>query len=329
MLKPQSLAAAAIFAMTIANASCSSAWAQEPEIVKHKLSASNEPKLGLVLGGGGARGAAHVGVLKILEQNGVHPDYIVGTNVGAIVGGLYSAGISIQSLEEMFTKKSLMNSYLTVPIKLRLFAASAFSIPRMLGKRGYDGLYTGNKLGKFLNKYVPESEQDINDLKIPFGAVALNLLDGNTVNLRHGNLGSALQASCALPILRKPVKLNDGLYVDGGVVNNLPVSEAKNMGADIVIAVNLDDPDRKIPEKEFSKIGTVSHRVVTLHLKNVDKEQIKLAEIVLHPEVEQIGLMSTSSKDAATAVQAGERAALDSIDKIKRLLKDAGAVATP
>ena len=313
-----------MFALWFSGTNAGSVFAQETDDIKHNLSASNEPKLGLVLGGGGARGAAHVGVLKILEQNGIHPDYIVGTNVGAIVGGLYSAGISIQSLEEMFTKKSLMNSYLTVPLKVRLFAASAFSIPRMFGKRGYDGLYTGNKLGKFLNKYVPESERDISDLKIPFGAVALNLLDGKSVTLRSGNLGSALQASCALPILRKPVRLNDGLFVDGGVVNNLPVSEAKNMGADIVIAINLDDSDRKIAEKEFSKIGTVSHRVVTLHLKNVDKEQQKLADIVLHPDVEQIGLMSTSGKDAVNAVEAGERAALDSIDKIKSLLKEAG-----
>ncbi|MBX3073705.1 patatin-like phospholipase family protein [Candidatus Obscuribacterales bacterium] len=324
MFWSKSLIAGTMFALWLSGTNAGSVFAQETDDIKHKLSASNEPKLGLVLGGGGARGAAHVGVLKILEQNGIHPDYIVGTNVGAIVGGLYSAGISIQSLEEMFTKKSLMNSYLTVPLKVRLFAASAFSIPRMFGKRGYDGLYTGNKLGKFLNKYVPESERDISDLKIPFGAVALNLLDGKTVTLRSGNLGSALQASCALPILRKPVRLNDGLFVDGGVVNNLPVSEAKNMGADVVIAINLDDSDRKIAEKEFSKIGTVSHRVVTLHLKNVDKEQQKLADIVLHPDVEQIGLMSTSSKDAVNAVEAGERAALDSIDKIRSLLKEAG-----
>jgi len=324
MFWSKSLIAGTMLALWLSGTNTGSVFAQETDKVKHKLSASNEPKLGLVLGGGGARGAAHVGVLKILEQNGIHPDYIVGTNVGAIVGGLYSAGISIQSLEEMFTKKSLMNSYLTVPLKVRLFAASAFSIPRMFGKRGYDGLYTGNKLGKFLNKYVPESERDISDLKIPFGAVALNLLDGKTVTLRSGNLGSALQASCALPILRKPVRLNDGLFVDGGVVNNLPVSEAKNMGADVVIAINLDDSDRKIAEKEFSKIGTVSHRVVTLHLKNVDKEQQKLADIVLHPDVEHIGLMSTSGKDAVNAVEAGERAALDSIDKIKSLLKEAG-----
>ncbi len=324
MFWSKSLIAGAMFALWLSGTNAGSVFAQETDDVKHKLSASNEPKLGLVLGGGGARGAAHVGVLKILEQNGIHPDYIVGTNVGAIVGGLYSAGISIQSLEEMFTKKSLMNSYLTVPLKVRLFASSAFSIPRMFGKRGYDGLYTGNKLGKFLNKYVPESERDISDLKIPFGAVALNLLDGKTVTLRSGNLGSALQASCALPILRKPVRLNDGLFVDGGVVNNLPVSEAKSMGADIIVAINLDDTERKIPEKEFSKIGTVSHRVVTLHLKNVDKEQVKEADIVLHPEVEQIGLMSTSSKDAVNAIEAGERAALDSIDRIKSLLKEAG-----
>jgi NTE family protein len=322
MFRVRISALVALIALTFAPACAQQESDGKP--IKHKLTASNEPKLGLVLGGGGARGAAHVGVLKILEQNGVRPDYIVGTNVGAIIGGLYSAGISISSLEEMFTKKTLMNSYLSVPVKLRLMVAPAFYIPRMLGKRGYDGLYKGNSFRSYLNKYVPQSEQDIQDLKIPFGAVALNLIDGKITNLTSGNLGTALQASCAIPILRKPVKLNDGLYVDGGVVSNLPVAEAKSMGADIVIAIDLDDSTHTIPEKQFSKIGTVSHRVVTLHLENVDREQVKKADIVIHPEVQDISLMSTSSKDAHNAVQAGERAALEALDKIKKLLKDAG-----
>jgi len=300
--------------------------AAQEEPVQHKLSAKNDIKVGLVLSGGGARGAAHVGVLKILEQNEIKIDYIVGTNVGAVVGGLYSAGISISALEEMFTKKSLMRSYLTVPVKLRMMVVPLFSIPRLMGKRGYDGLYKGNQFRNYLNKYVPQSEQDIQDLKIPFGAVALNLVDGKTTTLRHGNLGTALQACSAIPILRKPVKINDGLFVDGGVVNNLPVAEVKAMGADLVIAVDLDDAGHTVAPAELTKIGTVSHRVVTLHLANVDREQVKQASVLIHPEVDHINLMSTSSKDAETAIQAGERAAVESIDKIKQLLKDAGDV---
>lgn len=309
-------------ALLVLYASCHTraACAQE-QSTTHQLKASNAPKIGLVLGGGGTRGAAHVGVLKILEQEGIRIDYITGTNVGAVVGGLYSAGVSIQFLEEMFTKKSLMNSYLTVPLKVRVLAVPLFFIPRVLGKRSYDGLYKGNLFRKYLNRYVPQSEQDIEDLKIPFGAMALNLVDGKTTILKSGNLGLALQASSAIPLLRKPVKLNGGLYVDGGVTNNLPIAEAKTMGADIVIAVNLDDPYKTVPLKELAKIGTVSHRVVTLHLANVDRDQLAQADVLIRPEVQGISLMSTSGKDAKDAVDAGERAALEAIPAIMQALE--------
>ncbi len=292
--------------------------------IKHQLRASNAPRVGLVLGGGGARGAAHVGVLKILEQEGIRIDYITGVNIGSVVGGLYSAGVSISYLEEMFTKKSLMRSYLTVPINVRVLAVPIFLIPRMIGKRGYDGLYKGNKFRNYLNRYVPQSESDIEDCKIPFGAVALNLVDGKLTTLRTGNLGTALQASSAIPILRKPVKINNGLYVDGGVTNNLPVTEAKAMGADIVIAVDLDDPGDTVKESDLARIGTVSSRVVLLHLANVDKEQAKLANVLIRPELSGIGLMSESSKDAHTAELAGERAALEALPAIKKVLSEAG-----
>lgn len=318
----------AVLALTFGNQNCS---AQEPstEPIKHQLKASNEPRVGLVLGGGGARGAAHVGVLKILEQEGIRIDYITGVNIGAVVGGLYSAGVSISYLEEMFTKKSLMRAYLTVPVNVRMLAVPLFIIPRLMGKRGYDGLYKGNKFRDYLNRYVPQSESDIEDSKIPFGAVALNLLDGKLTTLRTGNLGTALQASSAIPILRRPVKINNGLYVDGGVTNNLPVSEAKAMGADIVIAVDLDDPGKTIKERDLTGIGSVSHRVVMLHLEHVDKQQAPLANVLIRPEVAEIGLMSESSKDARTAELAGERAALEALPAIKKALQDAGIEATP
>lgn len=293
-----------------------SVFAQPADV--HNL---NRPRVGLVLGGGGARGAAHVGVLKILEQEGVPIDYIVGTNVGAIVGGLYSAGISIDSLADMFTKKSLMHSYLTVPVKLRVLVVPLFYVPRLMGKKGYDGLYRGNKFRDFLNRYVPQSEQDIDDLKIPFGAVALDLISGKINTIRSGNLGQALQASSAIPVLRKPVKMGNKLYVDGGVITNLPVDEAKAMGAEYIIAVDLDQAQEKTRENDYKEIGSVSHRVLTLHFAKVDESQVKKADVVLSPEVGEIGLMSTRTSDAVSAIEAGERAALGAIDAIKRALR--------
>ena len=285
----------------------------------------SRPKIGLALGGGGARGAAHVGVLKVLEEQGITIDYIVGTNVGAVVGGLYSAGVSLDSIEEMFTKRSLMKAYLTVPLKVRILVIPLFSASRLLGRKSLDGLYRGNKFRKFLNRYVPESERDLQDLKIPFGAVAFDLIDGKAKVLTSGNLGSVLQASSAIPVLRKPVRLETtsqkGLFVDGGVSVNMPVKQVREMGADLVIAVNLDDASNASKEEEFYKVGSVSHRVINLHLMAIDKDQLEAADVVINPNVDHIGLISSSKKDAKEAINAGEQAALKQIDQINKLIK--------
>ena len=286
---------------------------------EHELTISSRPKIGLALGGGGARGAAHVGVLRVLEQQGISIDYIAGTNSGAVVGGLYSAGVTINALEEMFTKRSLMKSYLTIPIKMRLMAIPVLAVPKLINPHSLDGLYRGNRFREFLNKYVPQSEQDISQLKIPFGAVALNLLDGELHTLRSGNLGRALQASSAIPVLRKPVEREDGLFVDGSVIASLPVRQVKEMGADVVIAVDLNENSSKMTEEQFYHFGSVSNRVVTVHLNHLDKEDSKQADILIHPQVADINLMSTSAVDAQNAINAGERAALAVVDQLEKL----------
>jgi len=191
----------------------------------------------------------------------------------------------------------------------------------MVGERTYDGLYRGNKFRNFLNKYVPQSEQDLEDLKIAFAAVALDLVSGKEEAIKAGNLGKALQASSAIPVLRKPVKMDDKLYVDGGVMCNLPVRHAREMGADIVIAVDLDDPQRRAREQDFSAIGSVTQRVITLHLANIDRAQAAEADLLIRPRVADIGLMSSDKQDARHAIEAGERAALDTIEDIRKLLE--------
>lgn len=290
------------------------------------VSKKARPKVGLALGGGGARGAAHVGVLRILEQQGITIDYIAGTNVGAVVGGLYAAGISLDSMEEMFVKRSLLKAYLTVPLKVRILVIPLFSTSRLIGRKSLDGLYRGNRFRKFLNRYVPESERDLTDLKIPFGAVTFDLIDGEVKVLKEGNLGKVLQASSAIPVLRKPVKMktssgDNHLFVDGGVAVNLPVKQVREMGADVVIAVNLNDSRTASKESEFYKVGSVSHRVIQLHLKSIDKEQLENADLVIDPDVDGIGLISSSQKDAEYAIKAGESAALKELDKLHKLTK--------
>jgi len=218
-----------------------------------------------------------------------------------------------------------MSAYITVPLKLRVLVIPLFYTPRLFGIEPYDGLYRGKKFATYLNKQVPETERNIEDLKMSFGAVAVNLIDGHTVTLVRGNLGKALQASAAIPALRKPVKLTvagmeEGLFVDGGVLVNIPVSETKKLGADIVIAVNVDETLGAVSEKDFHKVGSVSHRVVTLHFREVDAAQLAKADYVIRPNVDGIGLISTRKEDASLCVEAGERAARRAIPAIRELI---------
>ncbi|PWU01879.1 MAG: hypothetical protein C5B53_02315 [Candidatus Melainabacteria bacterium] len=301
------------------------------EVQKERLETSNEsaeakahgneesidrPKIALALGGGGARGAAHVGVLKVLKREGIKVDYIVGTSMGAIVGGLYSAGVSIPALEGCFNNGSLMKSYMTVPLTWRLAAAPLLLVARMVHSP-YDGLYKGNKFRKYLVKMMPNGNETIEELRLPFRPVALNVIDGKAYALSKGDLSFALQASSAVPGLRKPVEIGNTLYVDGGVVANLPVEQAKKMGADIVIAVNVDERINDVPLDVFRKVGSIAQRVVLLQLANSDAAQAALADVVIHPNVDGIGLISTNAADTRKAMKEGEAAAELAIPAIK------------
>jgi len=293
------------------------------------------PKVGLALGGGGMRGAAHIGVLEVLEREGVHIDYIAGTSMGSVVGGLYAAGVPICQLEDRFTHGAVMNHFMTAPVTVRLAVAPAFLPMKALGSHQYDGLYRGNIFRKYLDKSVPQDNKNIESFKIPFCAVALNLIDGKPYALGKGNFGRALQASCALPVLRRPVKIDDKLFVDGGVLVNLPTQQVRDMGADVVIAVDVDERITDLPMSEFEKLGSVVHRVICLHLSKLDQDNVKLADIVIHPEVNGIRMVSTKRKDAKAAVAAGveaTRKALPHILKIvgpENLMVEGKVIGTP
>lgn len=281
------------------------------------------PKIALALGGGGMRGAAHVGVLRALLKAGIPIDIISGTSMGAIVGGMYSAGINVDSLTTKFVDGSLMKSFLPLPLPLKLVTAPVMAVPKTLDPNDYDGLYNGRKLRKYIDRTVPEHQQNIESLRIPFAAVALNLVDGKTYALTQGNLGAALQASSAVPGLCDPVPIGDQLFVDGGVVDNIPVDVARSMGADIVIAVNVDERLDRMKPGAFKPVGSVAKRIVTLQLASNDATHLQSADFVIHPNVDGISLISTKIKDARTAIEAGEKAAWDAIPTIIKELKQA------
>lgn len=279
------------------------------------------PRIALALGGDGLRSAACLGVLKVFDDEGIPVDIIVGTGMGAVVGGLYSAGVTPQHIEQEFTDNDLMSAYITVPLSLRLLLAPIFYAPRLIGFKPYDGLYRGKKFANYLNKQVPETERNIEDLKIPFGAVAVNLLDGKCRTITQGNLGKALQASAAIPALRKPVRLDDGgLYVDGAVLVNIPVAAARKMGGDLVIAVDVNEKLKPARDEDFHSVGSVGLRVVSLHMDKIDQSELAQADYIIQPDLGEIGLISTSKADARATIRAGETAARRAIPAIRELL---------
>jgi NTE family protein len=323
------LSALAIFSLAFSPTDALAIDAQTTTEKEFTPTPLHRPKVALALGGGGTRGAAHVGVLRVFEKEKIPIDYIVGTSMGAIVGGLYDAGISIDQIEDKFRDRSLMKSYMTVPLWFRVAIAPVMLIPRLLGDEPYDGLYRGNHFRHYLLKSVPESQHQIQELKTPFQAIALNIGDGKTYAIGEGNLGYALQASSAIPTLRKPVHIGDKLFVDGGLAQNVPVTAAKNTGADIVIAVNVDEDFDQAPFAQFRKPGSVAARMISWTLWDRDRELCQQADLVIHPEVTGVALLSTKRKDALRAIKAGEDAAKEKIPEIRKCLQDWTAKHSP
>ncbi len=172
-----------------------------------------------------------------------------------------------------------------------------------------------------MNNAVPESDREIETLPTPFVAVASNLLDAKPYSITKGNLGLAIQASSAIPVLRRPVEMNGLLLVDGGLQANLPAKQAKELGADIVIAVNVDEIFSNVSEKQFHRIGSVGKRVINMILAKVDEDQVTSADIVIHPVVNDINLISSKSKDARYAIEQGEAAATAALPAIRERME--------
>ncbi len=177
-------------APTQADASASSTAAQD--------SKKGRPRIGLALGGGGARGAAHVGVLKVLQEEGIPIDVIAGTSIGSVVGGLYASGMNIDELATKFEDAELMKEFMTVPISVRVLVAPIMVMPRFFGYHPYDGLYNGVKFRNYANK-LAGTHNTIEKLKIPFAAVVTSVVDGESCRITEGDLGTAMQASTAVP----------------------------------------------------------------------------------------------------------------------------------
>jgi NTE family protein len=282
-------------------------------------------KIGLALAGGGTRGCAHIGVLKVFKEAGIPVDCIAGTSMGAIVGGLYCAGTSLDKIEELLTDKKLLHAYDTVPIPVRVVLTPFFALPHLFGYKHFDGLYRGNVFAKFITRNAPAEHNLIESFPTPFAAVASNLLDGKAYAITSGDVGRAVQASSAIPFLRRPVEIGDKLFIDGGIVLNLPCDKARELGADFVIAVDIDDDLKVLPKKHFYKIGSALNRSLNMHLSSLDAFQLDRADFVMHPDLTGITLLDGDPAAARQAIKSGEEIARKLIPALKQKLEEHSA----
>ncbi|NIS38034.1 BamA/TamA family outer membrane protein, partial [Candidatus Saccharibacteria bacterium] len=288
----------------------------------------NEVKVALVLSGGGARGLSHIGVLKALEEHSLPLDLIVGTSIGSIVGGFYAAGFSADEIA-VIAKKIDWNTIFTDESSRTHLFVSQKSIPRRhLLQFRLDGVIPiipssishGQKVFQALyNRLVKASFQAANDfdnLKIPFRAVATDLLSGKKVVLDKGDLAEAINASSAFPLLFAPVEIDSMWLVDGGITDNLPVSVALEQGADIVIAADATSNLRK--KGEIDAPWEIADQVTTIMMKEpIEKSRAK-ADVVIQPNLQ--GIKGGSFANGDSIIQRGYTKTVDNIDSLKSVL---------
>jgi len=310
----------------------SPAYAQErdssaltPSIGRTVVANPKRATIALALGGGGVRGAAHLGVLRVFQREGIPVDFIAGNSMGAVIGGMYAAGVSLDSLEQMFRDRSLFKAFTPVPVALKLMTvpprALLRSVKHAIGmKTGLVGLYSTNKLADFVNERVSPNWQNIEETTIPFVAVATNLLDGKTYALDSGNIGKALQASSAIPFYVKPIEYDGKLLVDGGLRANVPTLQARQSEADIVISVNVDESLQQINQKSLRSVRRFGDLVISMMLAQLDEHQAENVDLEIRPSLVNIPLYSCKANDALKAMQAGEEAAIRALPKIRALM---------
>jgi len=261
------------------------------------VSAKKRPKIGLALSGGGARGITHVGVLKALEEKRIPIDYIAGTSMGSIVGGLYATGMTPEDLEWAVNSvdwknalnpanKRHLKNYRQKQEEKDYFADIEIGISKEGAKSG-TGLVGDHKVMLELQRLVGSfNEKDFDKFPIPFRAVTTDLNAGEPYVIKQGDLAMAMRASMAVPLVFGPVKHQGRMLVDGGILNNLPVDVVKAMGADIVIAVDISSPLATVDEQ--SSVLAVTYQSVDVSLVQNTKRSLKRADIIIQPALNGI-----------------------------------------
>ena len=227
-----------------------------------KQTSKKKPVIALVLGSGGARGYAHIGVIEVLEQHGIQPDFIVGTSAGSIVGSIYASGKSAIQLRQ-------------IALDMKVGDVRDFKI-------GMKGFFDGQKVEDYVNKQIDQTP--LEKMKIPMYVVATELKNGEKTIFNYGNTGQAVRASVSIPSMFIPTKIQGKEYVDGGLVSPVPVDIAKQLGADIIIAVDiLAQP----VNTETTNVWGLFNQNINIMQNRLAAEELKNADIVIQPDLRE------------------------------------------
>lgn len=254
------------------------------------------PRIGLALGGGAARGFAHVGVIQVLEEAGIRPSLVSGTSAGSLVAALYASGktgAQLQTIAETMEEATIADWTLQVFTR---------------------GALRGEALAKYVNQQV--GQKPIESLPMPLGIVATDLNSGNDIVFQRGDTGTAVRASSAVPAIFQPVKIGNHEYVDGGLVSPVPVRAARKMGAELVIAVDISSP----PESA-SAAGTIDILLQTFTImgKSINSLELQSADLVVRPQLQ--GISSADFGARKRSIEAGRQAMQAALPQLRALIE--------
>ena len=262
-------------------------------------------KVGIVLGGGGAKGAALVGALKVIEETGVPIHCIAGTSIGGIVGALYAVGYRAEQLDSLFRTQEWIELFTRGTLRDH-FERVIKECPYK-PTRGSEGNTSWNE-----------------PVKIPFACVAVDILNQKEVVLRNGSLPLAMRATMAIPGFFKPVRINGRTLVDGGMMNLLPVDVAKDMGADIIIAIDLQQEQhetRNFSLKNILGIGGILDWAVSRPDWKKYNENVRAADIYIQPNLDGYSVADVNAREITEMIALGESAARAQLPQIKKLIQ--------
>ena len=295
---PRRLGQLGLAALLMALAACTTV--KPPEVVTPSQTPQapepkKVPKLGLALGGGAARGFAHIGVIQVLEENGIKPDMVVGTSAGSLVAAFYASGKTGAQLQ--WLADSMDESQLT-----------DWSVP-FLSR----GMLRGDALGRYVNAQL--NGLRIEDVKMPLGIVATDLQTGDGILFQRGDISTAVRASSAVPSVFEPVRIGNRDYVDGGLVSPVPVRYARQMGAEIVIAVDISSRPEDAKTTDMLKVLLQTFSIMG---KSISQLEMAQAEVVVRPVMPDVG--STEFAARKKSIEAGRAAMKLALPALKAAL---------